>query len=109
MLKKHKVKLKRVAGNVEFKHMISGVVEPACSPVQVYILANDNKWYLQKPVEAEGKHFTCDCSFGFENSFDHEFNAVALITADRPASPVDSLPEDVVKSKPIRVKRSDKN
>jgi hypothetical protein len=73
-------------------------------PVQVYVLANDKKWYLQKNVQTHGrKRFSVTCSFGDQTSKSGEtFQVVAIATADRPRTPIDTLP-DVEKSNTITV------
>lgn len=105
MHKKPKLRIKKMPRKMGFQDVIHGHVEPANSTVQVYILANDNKWYLQKPADVKGNCFKCDCSFGFEESFGNSFIAVALLTEDRPGSPLDELPLDIFKSRPVKFKR----
>ena len=73
-------------------------------PIQVYVLSNDGLWYLQKNVVFHGrKRFSVECFFGNETTQPGSvFKVVAVVSDERPHSPVVQLPEGA-KSNPVTV------
>lgn len=66
---------------------------PVKTPVQVYVLAHDHKWYLQKEVIHKGKKWSCDCVLGDETMPpDGIYVVLAVKTAERPKTPLDDIP-----------------
>jgi len=90
---------------VGFDLVVSGKVNPAHMPVQVYVMAADGKWYLQKPAVKTGNKWSVDCHIGFEAPEDFVYTIVAVMTEDRPTTPIDVLP-DVCMSDAVTVLRN---
>ena len=60
--------------------------------VQLYVLSNDNKWYLQKPIKFFKKVWFGFCFFGdAKTKSGAKFTIAAKNTPERPKSPVDKL------------------
>jgi len=79
---------------VGFEFTVCGKVTPAKLPVQVYVQAADNKWYLQREVEKHGGHWAVSCHFGDETgTIGAAYAVVALLTEDRPTTPLETLPD----------------
>jgi len=75
-------------------------------PLQVYVLANDNKWYLQKKVLRFGNLWFGVVVLGDEDiPSSLEYTIVAVATPDRPKTPLDVLP-DAPKSNMVKVRVS---
>lgn len=71
---------------------VRGRVNHAGVPVQLYVFSKDRKWYLQKPVVFNNKNFVGEVSFGDAATPNRRvFKLAAVITSERPESPVDSL------------------
>jgi len=75
-------------------------------PIQVYVRANDSRWYLQREVTFDGLDWSVDCILGdYKVKNEHmkfqKYAIVALLTPDRPETPLESLPSDVVRSNKV--------
>jgi len=84
---------------------VSGTVVPANSSVQIYVLSADGMWYLQPEAKVQGIKWSCKCFFGKTVPFGKSYKLVALLTDQRPTSPIASLPDGVVKSNEVLVIR----
>jgi|GEM_PF-3867366 hypothetical protein len=73
-------------------------------PVQIFVLSNDGKWYLQKNVVfVSNTQFFVECYFGDENTqHGAKFVVVAVVTDKRPYSPMTQLPPGIT-SPPLTV------
>jgi len=94
--------------SVTYLTLVSGVIKGRGKKkvVQVYVQADDSKWYLQRKSFVFGKKFYTPCVFGpLLSSNNSGYNVVAVLSSDRPHSPVDALPADVVKSEEVKVYR----
>jgi len=84
----------RIFETVDFEFTVCGKVNPAHSSVQVYVQAADDKWYLQKETTKRGSHWSVPCHFGDEtHTIGVAYAVVAIVTKERPTSPVDILPD----------------
>lgn len=80
--------------SVGFEFTVCGKVNPARCPVQVYVQAADNKWYLQKETVKRGNRWSVPCHFGGEtHTIGAAYAVVAILTEDRPTTPLDTLPD----------------
>ena len=84
---------------------VSGTVFPPGSSVQIYVLSADGMWYLQPEAKVRGTKWSCKCFFGKTVPFGESYKLVALLTDQRPTSPIASLPEGVIKSNEVLVVR----
>jgi hypothetical protein len=83
---------------------ITYVMGKATKPVQVYVLANDSQWYLQKKVVCMGNYFFGMVILGDEDlPSSPEYTLVAVATSNRPKTPLTALP-DGPKSNFVKVK-----
>src|SRR5690242_2735378 len=77
--------------------------------VQVYVKANDGKYYLQKPVIYIGGLFkkrlwAVECFLGDDSSeYGLDYEITAVLTDERPHTPLDVLPA-CAKSRTVKVK-----
>jgi hypothetical protein len=89
---------------VDLKSNIGGFVTKKGAPLQVYVLANDDKWYLQKPVIFMNRFWTCNCTFGdMSTKVGDSFFAAVVESDKRPQSPINDLLEEIVDY--VRVQR----
>jgi len=83
---------------------ISYIVGKSTRPLQVYVLANDNQWYLQKKVVRYGNFWFGVVTLGDEDlPSSPEYTIIAVATSDRPKTPLSVLP-DKPKSNAVKVK-----
>lgn len=58
-------------------------------PVQLYVLANDNTWYLQEKTVVDGENWSGECFLGDKNTVvGAEYTIVAVQTDQRPQTPL---------------------
>lgn len=92
--------------NVSYHEVVSGSVDPAETGVQVWVLANDGRYYPQRPPVVEGHNFSTQCSFGFAaGPVGRTYQVVATLGKSLPNIPRKSLPATLEKSEPVRVSR----
>ena len=83
---------------------ITYVMGYSTRPLQVYVLANDSHWYLQKKVVRFGNHWFGVVTLGDEDlPSSPEYTIIAVATSDRPKTPLEVLP-DMPKSNAVKVK-----
>lgn len=92
--------------NVSYHEVVSGAVEPANTDVQLWVLANDGRYYPQRPPVVEGHNFSTQCSFGFAaGPVGRTYQVVATLGKSLPNIPRKALPETLEKSDPAIVTR----
>jgi hypothetical protein len=73
--------------------------------VQVYVLANDGKYYLQDPVFKDGILWSCGCGFGDKDTHSGSSLFILLVESkERPHSPIDVMKYPVLDF--LRVQRA---
>ena len=60
-------------------------------PVQLYILADDNKWYLQEHTVYHGSKWATKCYLGTPESTNRWYVIAAVVDNKRPHSPVKDI------------------
>lgn len=92
------------SGRVKSRAITVKGIAKALVPVQLYVLANDGKWYLQQPAVFVGFCWSVECVLGLtDGPKSQKYVIVALATPDRPETPLDTLPSGVVRSNKIVV------
>jgi hypothetical protein len=85
---------------------VFGRVDPPELPVQLWVLANDARWYLQAPVVVAGTTFTGTCVYGKSaGTVGLTYSILATSGRRLPGKPVRELPDDIQKSLPVKVRR----
>src|SRR4030095_1377039 len=76
---------------VELLQTVGGVVFDN-KKLQVYVLANDGRYYLQDPIMYDGIKWTCGCGFGDSNTQSGAtFYVLVVESEERPHSPIDTM------------------
>lgn len=92
-------------GLVPFKTQFSGRALHESRFVQVLVLSDDQRWYLQPDPVWNGDYYTVDATFGFEDSR-HGFFVIAVGGDEKiVTSPVTSIPAASVLSNIVFVER----
>lgn len=92
-----------------FQHrdIVHGVVVPP-QPVQILVLSNDGRWYLQADADRRGNHWGLEAVFGFPNDPSvREYTAVAVAGPKIKQPVLDKLPSgpEYLFSRPLKVRR----
>jgi hypothetical protein len=80
--------------NVAETATVSGYVVFKDTPVQLYVYANDNMWWIQPPVtfKEDGRSWYGLCFFGNDKSVPGSTYVVAAVHAEpHPPGPVDAI------------------
>ncbi len=96
-------------GEVGFRRLVSGLVRPALSQVQVWILAGDGFWYRQGSAKVDGCVWSIDCQFGNTSAMDKpsgDYQIIAIADANIREDRMTTLPDVGIKSEIIKVRRA---
>ncbi len=92
--------------NVGWRETVCGSVSLPEGDVQVLVEFPDGWWHLQSPVEVRGYSWSCRCEFGETGKYGHAYDVIALLGTSLKAEQYEHLPENVVRSNVVTVKRN---